>query len=88
VPKKKDARTKQQVIGVFGLGLDGEDGQKRITRNEDVVILGGSQETHEQMQEISIWFNESLKETGKPLQEAEVREVLDMLHKALEKVAE
>jgi hypothetical protein len=87
VPKKKEPREKRQVIGVFGVGLDGEDGHQRVTRNEDVMIVGGSEETHEQMQEISIKFNESLKDSGKRLHEAEVREVLDMLHKALENVS-
>ena len=81
---KKTEKTKQQVVGVFGVGLDNDDGETRITRNEDVVLLGGSQETHEKLQEVSIKFNEGLKERGKRLQEAEVKEVMDILYKAIE----
>ena len=83
-PSSKKAN-KEHVQGVLGLGLDGEDGHKRITRNEDVVMMGGSQETHEKMQEVSIKFNESLKERGKRLQDAEVREVIDLLQEASER---
>ncbi len=71
---------------MVGLGLDGEEGHKRLTRNEDVLLVGGSENTHEQMQEISIKFNESLKDRGKRLQDAEVREVIDLLHKAADNV--
>lgn len=84
--KKKKKETKEQVKGVLGLGLDGEDGHKRVTRNEDVVLMGGSQETHERMQEVSIKFNKSLKDRGKRLQDAEVREVIDLLQEASDRV--
>lgn len=82
---KKQQKKKDQVLGVVGLGLDESDGHQRITRNEEVLLVGGSQETHEQMQEVSIKFNESLKERGKRLQDAEVREVIDLLHKAMDR---
>jgi hypothetical protein len=82
---KRSRPPKKEVIGLVGLGLDNTDGQKRITRNEDVLLVGGSQKTHEAMQEISIRFNESLQERGKQLREADVDEVLDLLKKASEK---
>jgi hypothetical protein len=81
---KKQRKQEQQVVGILGVGLDAEDGQQRVTRNEDVLLCGGSQETHERMQEISIKFNEGLKDSGKRLQEAEVREIIDLLHRAAE----
>ena len=79
---KRSRRPKKEVIGLVGLGLDSTDGQKRITRNEDVLLVGGSQETHQAMQEISVKFNESLDERGKRLRDAEVDEVIEMLRKA------
>jgi hypothetical protein len=74
---------KRQVIGLVGVGLDNEDGETRITRNEDMLVVGGSPETHERLQDLSIKFNASLKERGKQLQEAEVKEVIDLLRRAL-----
>jgi hypothetical protein len=73
---------KEQVVGLLGVGLDGTDGHKRVTRNEDVLLVGGSAQTHACLQEISIKFNESLRQRGKRLPDAEVKEVVELLHKA------
>jgi hypothetical protein len=79
-PKQK----KQQVLGFFGVGLDNQDGHQRVTRTENFLIVGGSQDTHEQMQDISIRFNESLKQRNKRLQDAAPEEVVDLMHEAME----
>ncbi|MGE0529015.1 MAG: hypothetical protein AB7P49_18300 [Bdellovibrionales bacterium] len=81
---KKGKKKDQEILGVLGVGLDGTDEEKRITRNEDILLVGGSQETHERMQDISIRFNESLKARGKTLHEAEAKEVLDLIQKAMD----
>jgi hypothetical protein len=73
---------KKEIIGLVALGLDNADGQKRVTRNEDILLVGGSQETHEVMQEISVKFNEALQDRGKKLRQADVDEVIDLLNKA------
>jgi hypothetical protein len=77
-------RPAQQIVGLVGVGLDHSDGQKRITRNEDILLVGGSRETHECMQEISIKVNESLRERSKRLREAAVEEVIELLQRATE----
>jgi hypothetical protein len=77
-PKRK----KQQVLGFLTVGLDNQDGHQRLTRTENFLLLGGSQETHERMQDVSIRFNESLKQSGRRLQDASVEEVVDLLHRA------
>ena len=82
----KSPRPKREVIGLLGVGLDNQDGQKRLTRNEDILLVGGSQETHECMQEVSIRVNESLRERGKRLRDAESQEVLDLLRQAAERL--
>ncbi|MFM8273142.1 MAG: hypothetical protein ACKODX_12525 [Gemmata sp.] len=85
---KKPQRRKKadpKVAGVLGLGLDGADGHQRVTRTEEMVLVGGSAETHEQMQETAIRFGENLEKRGKTLQEASAREVIDMLREAIEK---
>lgn len=68
-------RTKASLIG---LGLDNKDGQVRVTRAENFHLLGGSQETHEAMQEKAIKFNEKLSERGKELQDLDRQEFLDL----------
>ena len=89
MPRKKPARRKKgqepTVGGILGVGLDGTDGHRRITRTEEMVLVGGSQETHERMQETAIRFGEALEKRGKKLPEASVPEVIDLLREAVEK---
>jgi hypothetical protein len=82
-PRKR--RRKSRIGGILGVGLDGNDGQKRITRTEEMILLGGSRETHERMQETAIRFSESLERTGKPLSELSVRKAVDLLREAQER---
>lgn len=73
-----------QILGLFGVGLDNNDDHRRITRSESFLLVGGSADTHERMQETAIRFEEGLERRGKTLAEAEVREVIDLLHEARE----
>jgi hypothetical protein len=72
-------RERIQVVGFLGVGFDGSDGHRRVTRTEEFLLLGGSSETHERMQETAIKFEEALEKRGKSLQEAEVEEIVDLL---------
>ncbi len=63
---------------VLGVGLDNDDGHIRITRNRNFHLVGGSQETHELMQEKSIKFNEKLDARGKELVDLEHQEFMDL----------
>ena len=36
---------------MMGIGFDNKDGHKRITKGENFVLVGGSEETHERMTE-------------------------------------
>jgi len=85
MPKKPRKSNKPKVAGIVGLGLDSEDGHKRVTRTEEMLLLGGSEETHERMQETAIRFSEGLEKRGKPLSEASIEEVYDVLREAHEK---
>lgn len=73
------------VRGILGVGLDNADGQKRVTRTEEMLLMGGSRETHERMQETAIRFSEGLEKRGKTLGEASVGEVIDLLRAAHDK---
>jgi hypothetical protein len=73
-----------RILGLLGVGLDGTDGHQRMTRTEEFVLVGGSKETHERMQEVAIRFEEGLEKRGRKLHEAEVSEVVDLLNEAHE----
>src|SRR5690348_6647678 len=82
VARKEDKQ--ETVVGFVGVGLDNEDGHQRLTRSENFLLVGGSPETHERMQEVAIRFDEALEKRGKPLQATSVEEAADLLRKALE----
>ncbi len=77
----KLSRKQQNKKVMLGLGLDASDGHKRTTNTKDFHIVGGSKETHEQMQEKAIKFNEELKRRGKTLQQTSTNEIKDIADK-------
>lgn len=81
-PSDKPRKTKPEIVGFLGVGLDNDDGHHRRTRCENFLLIGGSEETHERMQETAIRFNEGLKRRHKSLQEASLEEIIDLLHEA------
>lgn len=86
MPRKPKAKKDQpQVVGLLGVGLDNEDGHKRVTQGEEFLLVGGSEETHERMQDVAIYFSEGLKERGKRIQDASIEEVIDLLHRAADR---
>ena len=64
-PAPKTRAKRERVGGVFGLGLDGQDGHQRVTKGEDFFLVGGSDETHGRMQDLVLRMNERLKRRGK-----------------------
>ncbi len=84
MPRKPSRRKKKPapIGGILGVGLDNTDGQKRITRTAEMLLVGGSRETHEQMQETAIRFGEALEKRGKSLPEVTVREAIDLFREA------
>jgi hypothetical protein len=85
VAKKRAVKKKKpEVVGFVGVGLDNQDGHRRITQSEHFFLVGGSEETHERMQDTAIRFNEVLKDRGKTLKETEPREALEILFEAID----
>lgn len=80
VPLEKPGQAK--VTGFIGVGLDGKDGHKRITQSEYFLLVGGSEETHGYMQDTAIRFGEAMKKKGKRLEDASVKETIEMLYDA------
>jgi len=80
--KKAPRRRKPKSAHLLGLGLDNQDGHKRLTSAEQFTIVGGSEETHGRMTETVIKTFEELKQRGKPLQAVEPQELAEIIHKS------
>jgi hypothetical protein len=78
-PRAKKRRPPAVVEAIVGLGLDGKDGHTRVTRADRVLLLGGSAETHEKMQEMTIRLTERLSAKGKSLGDVSPRELRDLV---------
>ncbi len=66
---------------LLGIGLDNQDGHKRLTIAENFTLVGGSEQTHERMTEMVVKTVEDLKRKGKSLEEACPKELSDTLQK-------
>ena len=71
-----NAKKKPKAV-MLGVGLD-SDGHKRITTGDNFALVGGTQETHEQMTEKAIKINEKLKARGKRLDNVSHEEFTDI----------
>ena len=70
---------KKRKAAMLGLGLD-SDGHKRLTKGDNFLLVGGTQETHEVMTEKVIKVNEKLKARGKQLETVSREEFDDIAH--------
>lgn len=75
-------KPKRMPGALLGLGLDNEDGHRRITTGEQFAILGGSAETHERMTETVVKTFEELKQRGKNLDEVRRVELAEIIKKS------
>lgn len=64
---------------MLGVGLD-SDGHKRLTTGDNFALVGGTQETHDQMTEKAIKINEKLKARGKRLETVSHEEFDEIAH--------
>lgn len=65
---------------LLGLGFDCKDGHLRITKGKNFRLYGGSEETHQLMQEKAIKINEQLSSRGKSLDDISTEEFYDIAH--------
>jgi hypothetical protein len=75
----KPADEKKKAL-LLGLGLDNDDGHLRVTRGENFHLVGGSEDTHGNMQEKAVKFNEKLKGRGRRLEDISREEFRDIAH--------
>ena len=78
--RKRQRELRQAAL--FGVGLDNQDGHKRITTGDKFLILGGSEETHERITETVVKTFEELRQRGKPLEEIETKELSEIIHRS------
>ena len=79
VPRNNRPAARKPKAALLGIGLDADDGPKRITRGKNFLLAGGSQETHSLMQETAIKINEHLDRAGKQLADVSARELRDIV---------
>ncbi len=72
----------RQPVVMMGIGLDNKDEHKRLTKGDNFYLVGGSEETHEQMLETAVKVNEKLAEKGKHLSEVSGEEFSDIVREA------
>lgn len=73
----KDSGKNKKAL-LLGLGLDNDDGQKRITKGKNFFLAGGSKPTHELMQEKAIKFNEELDKRKKKIEDISKDEFVEI----------
>ncbi|MBU8902430.1 MAG: hypothetical protein KOO69_06800 [Victivallales bacterium] len=75
-------KSDKQSAMMMGIGLDNQDGHKRVTKGDNFYLLGGSEETHERMLETSVKVNEKLAKKGKNLSNVSKEEFTDIVREA------
>jgi hypothetical protein len=86
-PSDQSARSRpgRRQAGLLGVGLDNDDGHKRVTTGEQFALVGGSQETHEKMTETVVKTFEELKRRDKRLESVDPRELAEIVNKSVPK---
>ncbi|MGQ9505990.1 MAG: hypothetical protein ACUVQG_14140 [Thermogutta sp.] len=82
----KNQQPQPKIAGLLGIGLDGDDGQTRVTRGKNFLLWGGSKDTHSLMQETAIKVNERLDEKGKRMEDVSVKELRDIIQDVAENI--
>lgn len=70
----------KRIAGLLGLAFDAKDGHKRITRGNNFLLAGGSEETHGLMRDTIIKVNEQLDARGLELADVTPDELRDLLN--------
>ncbi len=81
-PTTKGQSPARPKAGLLGVGLDNDDGHKRITQGEKFVLVGGSAETHERMTETTVKTFEELSRRSKALETIDPRELAEIIQKS------
>lgn len=83
-PQPGQHKSQTELCGLVGVGLDNQDGQRRVTKGSDFFLVGGSAETHERMQDLVVRMKERLKGKGKRFADLSPPEFEDLARDSLE----
>ena len=72
------AGNRKKSAALLGVAFDNDDGHTRLTRGENFVLVGGSQDTHAVMQETAVKINENLDRREKRLEDVSVHELREI----------
>ena len=79
-------KPRNNEAALLGVGLDNDDGHVRLTKGKNYALVGGSEDTHSQMQETAVKINEQLDNRGKRLQDVSVNELRDICEDVRESI--
>ena len=86
LPKDNQSKPNENHdAALLGVGFDNHDEETRLTKGENYLLVGGSKQTHEIMQETAVKVNEQLEKKGKRLADLEPNEFRDVIAEAVEK---
>ena len=85
-PNMNEKETPKEKAALLGVGLDNRDGQNRLTRGKNFVLVGGSKDTHGMMQETAIKLNERLDAKGKRLEDVSTNEMRDLIQEVTDSI--
>ena len=69
------------IAHLLGIGLDNQDGHKRMTQADQFSIVGGSEDTHGRMTETLLKTIEDLTIKGQRLEDTSSDELSDLIQK-------
>ncbi len=78
------ANEPRKSAALLGLAFDTDDGETRLTRGKNFLLLGGSQQSHAVLQETAIKINEHLDKQGRRLEDVSVAEIRDICREVIE----
>ena len=82
----KAANQPPKSAALLGVGLDNQDGETRLTRGKNFLLVGGCQETHAVMQETAIKVNEQLDKRGKRLEDVALPDLRNIVRDVTESI--
>jgi hypothetical protein len=77
---------RQRKAAMLGMAFDATDGHTRITKGDNFVLYGGSEETHEVMQETATKINEELNHRAQRLEDVSLRELRGIARDVIQQV--
>ena len=62
-------RQEEKSSFLLGVGLDNSDGHVRLTKGDDFQLVGGSEQTHQKMQDKVMELTEDMAKRGKAIKD-------------------